>query len=155
MPLELEGRGCGRQVRSPIGPAEARPQQPPRPYKAHGQVDRVVLLGPFPDSPVGYPPAGQDGPGRVAGDALRAMAPLVREAGFHFVPDAPAARELLAQLLARRRLIEDQIVVDVDPISRRPPRIIAKNRSTFRGKSFYRPNGVIAPLSTHCNDYRL
>lgn len=60
------------------------------------QVDVLVLVGPFPDSPVGFPPSGQDGTGRVAGDLLRLLAPLAEEADFHFQPDAPAARELLA-----------------------------------------------------------
>jgi hypothetical protein len=60
------------------------------------QVDVVILVGPFPDSPVGFPPPGDTGAGRVAGDLLRLLAPLAERADFHFQPDAPAARELLA-----------------------------------------------------------
>ena len=60
------------------------------------QVDVLVLVGPFPDSPVGFPPAGTDGAGRVAGDLLRLLTPLAEAGDFHFDPEAPAARELLA-----------------------------------------------------------
>jgi hypothetical protein len=60
------------------------------------QVDVLVLVGPFPDSPVGFPPAGSDGAGRVAGDLLRLLTPLAEAGDFHFDPEAPAARELLA-----------------------------------------------------------
>jgi len=64
-----------------------------------GRLDRVetlVLLGPFPSSPVGYPPPGQAGPGRVGGDGFRLLEPLVEAADFDFMVDAPLSRELLA-----------------------------------------------------------
>jgi hypothetical protein len=59
-------------------------------------VDALLLLGPFPDSPVGYPPPDEDGKGRVLGDLIRAGVPLTDAVDFNFRPDAPAARELLA-----------------------------------------------------------
>jgi hypothetical protein len=59
-------------------------------------VDHLVLLGPFPDSPVGYPPPGEEGPGRVGGDGFRALEPLIQAVDFHFTVDAPLAREVLA-----------------------------------------------------------
>lgn len=60
------------------------------------EVDVLVLVGPFPSSPLGYPPPGEPGEGRVAGDLLRLMVPLAELVDFTFRPDAPAARELLA-----------------------------------------------------------
>jgi len=59
-------------------------------------IDVLVLLGPFPDSPVGYPPPGEDGTGRVLGDLVRAVVLLADAFDFNFRPDSPAARELLA-----------------------------------------------------------
>ena len=59
-------------------------------------VDALVLLGPFPDSRVGYPPPGEDGAGRVLGDLIRAGVPLTDLLDFNFRPDSPAIRELLA-----------------------------------------------------------
>jgi hypothetical protein len=59
-------------------------------------IDMLVLLGPFPDSPVGYPSPGEDGTGRVLGDLVRAVVPLADVVDFNFRPDSPAARELLA-----------------------------------------------------------
>jgi hypothetical protein len=59
-------------------------------------IDALLLLGPFPGSPVGYPPPGQDGEGRVLGDLIRAGVPLTDAMDFNFRPDAPAIRELLA-----------------------------------------------------------
>ncbi|MBB1245743.1 hypothetical protein GL263_19590 [Streptomyces durbertensis] len=60
------------------------------------EVDTLLLVGPFPQSPLGYPPAGKRGEGRVAGDLLRLVVPLAAHVDFVFEPDAPAARELLA-----------------------------------------------------------
>jgi hypothetical protein len=60
------------------------------------QVDALIMVGPFPQTPVGYPPPGEDAPGRVAGELLRLLVPLTDLAQFHFEPDAPASRELLA-----------------------------------------------------------
>ncbi|WFE29161.1 hypothetical protein O7623_08230 [Solwaraspora sp. WMMD791] len=60
------------------------------------QVDVLVLVGPFPDNPAGYLPPGQDGPGRVGSDLLRLLVPASDWVDFHFEPDSPAARELLA-----------------------------------------------------------
>jgi hypothetical protein len=59
-------------------------------------VEHLVLLGPFPDSPVGYPPPGEEGPGRVGGDGFRVLEPLIKAIDFHFTVDAPLAREVLA-----------------------------------------------------------
>jgi hypothetical protein len=57
----------------------------------------LVLIGPFPSSPVAYPPEGTDGPGRVGGDLLRALEPVPQLVDFDFVVDAPLSRELLAR----------------------------------------------------------
>lgn len=60
------------------------------------QVDVLVLVGPFPDTPIGYPPKGVDRRGRVFGDLLRWAAPVTDLVNFNFDPDTPAARQLLA-----------------------------------------------------------
>jgi|GEM_PF-1534705 len=60
------------------------------------QVDELILIGPFPDSPAGYLPPDRDGPGRVGSDLFRLLVPISDWVDFHFEPDAPAARELLA-----------------------------------------------------------
>lgn len=61
-------------------------------------VSHLIALGGFPHSPVGYPPPGLAGPGRVGADALRVLSWLSRvfELGT-FDPDAPLAREILAR----------------------------------------------------------
>ncbi len=58
-------------------------------------VRTLVLAGPFGGRSLGYRAPGDDGPGRVAGDLLRALAALAGRAGFAFAPDSPGARELL------------------------------------------------------------
>ncbi|WP_207958323.1 hypothetical protein [Streptomyces sp. YIM 98790] len=68
-------------------------------------VETLVLVGPFPESPLGYPPEGENGRGRVAGDLLRLLVPLADLLDFQFDPDAPAARELLADVGASSRII--------------------------------------------------
>jgi pimeloyl-ACP methyl ester carboxylesterase len=68
---------------------------------ADGRVDGVshlVALGGFSHSPVGYPPPGEDGIGRVGADALRVLSWVSRFLEFGtFDPDAPLAREVLAR----------------------------------------------------------
>lgn len=61
-------------------------------------VSHMVSLAGFPHSPVGYPPPGEDGEGRVGADALRALSAISRGLGSGtFSPDAPLAREILAR----------------------------------------------------------
>lgn len=60
------------------------------------QVHQLVLLGPFPDNPLGYPPPGSSGSGRIGGDGVRLLATFGQALGFAFDPDAPLAREILA-----------------------------------------------------------
>ena len=63
-----------------------------------GGVSHLVALAGFPHSAVGYPPPGEDGPGRVGADALRALSWFSRFLGVGtFDPDAPLAREILAR----------------------------------------------------------
>ena len=60
-------------------------------------VTHLVSLAGFPHSPVGYPPPGEDGEGRVGADALRLLSAGSRALGYGtFSPDAPLAREILA-----------------------------------------------------------
>jgi pimeloyl-ACP methyl ester carboxylesterase len=63
-----------------------------------GGVSHLVALAGFPHSAVGYPPPGENGPGRVGADALRALSWFSRFLGIGtFDPDAPLAREILAR----------------------------------------------------------
>jgi hypothetical protein len=66
---------------------------------ADGRLDRVthlVLVGPFPSSPLGFPPPDEPGPGRVGGELFRLLEPVPQLVDFDFVVDAPLTRELLA-----------------------------------------------------------
>lgn len=58
-------------------------------------VDALLLVGPFPSTPTGYPPPGVNAPGRVFADLLRLAAPATDLVRFHFDPETPAARDLL------------------------------------------------------------
>ncbi len=57
----------------------------------------LVLIGPFPDNPVGWTLPGRDGIGRVGGDGFRLLAPLADAVDFHFIVDAPLSHEVLAR----------------------------------------------------------
>lgn len=60
-------------------------------------VTHLVALAGFPHSPVGYPPPGENGEGRVGADALRVLAWGSRFLGVGaYDPDEPLAREILA-----------------------------------------------------------
>ncbi|MDV3208675.1 MAG: hypothetical protein LOY04_16915 [Rhodococcus ruber] len=58
-------------------------------------VDALLLVGPFPSTPTGYPPPGVNAPSRVFADLLRLAAPATDLVRFHFDPETPAARDLL------------------------------------------------------------
>lgn len=61
-------------------------------------VSHIVSLAGFPHSPVGYPPPGEDGQGRIGADALRLLSATSRWLGEGtFSPDAPLARQILAR----------------------------------------------------------
>lgn len=82
----------------------------------HGElgVTRLVLLGPFPDNSLGYPPPGESGVGRVGGDGLRLVAATGQALGFKFEPDAPLAREMLARADASRQIFSKPLPDGVD-----------------------------------------
>jgi hypothetical protein len=60
-------------------------------------VDVLILVGPFPESPIGYLPPDEDRRGRVASDLTRLLVPLADLVDFEFAPDSPGALELLAR----------------------------------------------------------
>ncbi|MGI5291948.1 hypothetical protein ACQEVF_52760 [Nonomuraea polychroma] len=60
-------------------------------------VDALVLIGPFPDNPVPYPPRSEQGVGLLAADVTWVISRLVRQLGVSvFTPDSPLGREWLA-----------------------------------------------------------
>lgn len=69
------------------------------------EVDVLVLAGPLPDSAHGYLGPDERGPGRVASDLLRLIAPATRIAGFNFEPDAPAFRSMLGDRHGPERIM--------------------------------------------------
>ena len=80
-------------------------------------VDVLLLVGPFPDSPIGYPAPDEAGPGRVFGDLMRLVVPLSDVFDFNFRPDSPAARELLATPNAARELFGQPLPPEVRTLS--------------------------------------
>jgi hypothetical protein len=80
-------------------------------------VDRLVLIGPFPSSPIGFPPAGERGPGRVGGALFRAFEPLPELVDFDFDVDAPLTREVLATPDAASAIFEQPLPHDVTALA--------------------------------------
>jgi hypothetical protein len=92
---------------------QVAPLEPPVTVLAHSQaawvawaaaadgrldgVEHLVLVGPFPSSPIGFPPPDEPGPGRVGGDLFRLLEPLPELVDFDFEVDAPLSRQLLAR----------------------------------------------------------
>lgn len=77
----------------------------------------IVLAGPFPSSPLTYPPPGENGVGRVGGDIMRLLEPVPDLVDFDFVVDAPLARELLATPDASTEVFDERIASDVAVLS--------------------------------------
>lgn len=77
----------------------------------------LVLIGPFPDNPVGWPAPGADGMGKVGGDGFRLLSPLAGAAGFDFIVDAPLSREILAQPRSGASIFARPLPDDVQALS--------------------------------------
>ncbi|MBS3940471.1 MAG: hypothetical protein KG028_05880 [Actinobacteria bacterium] len=87
---------------------------------AEGRIDglaALVLVGPFPSSPLTWPPPGEDGPGRAGGDLLRLLAPLADLVDFDFAVDAPLSRELLATADAASEVFEQPLPDGVEVLA--------------------------------------
>ncbi|WP_129974854.1 hypothetical protein [Rhodococcus sp. Q1] len=69
-------------------------------------VDALLLIGPFPSTPTGYPPPHVNEPGRVVGDMMRAAVPVTDLVHLHFDPETPAARELLGTVGAAESILD-------------------------------------------------
>ncbi|MEV0947526.1 hypothetical protein [Rhodococcus sp. NPDC049939] len=71
--------------------------------RAH--VDTLVLVGAFPDDPIGYLPEGVSGRGRVFSDLLHWAVPVADLFSFQFYPDGPASRQLLGTVGSVRTIL--------------------------------------------------
>lgn len=85
--------------------------------RGEAEIDVLVLAGPMPDSPVGYPLPRQDGTGRVLGDLLRLFAPVAAFFDYEPHPDAPQARELQADPNASRAIYSQPLPEEVRTLS--------------------------------------
>jgi pimeloyl-ACP methyl ester carboxylesterase len=80
-------------------------------------VEQVVLVGPFPSNPVGYPPPDEPGPGRVGGDLFRLLEPVPELVDFDFMVDAPLSREVLAQPDAASVVFDQPLPDDIGALA--------------------------------------
>ena len=85
--------------------------------RGEAEVDVLSLVGPMPDSPAGYPPPGEDGPGRVLGDMLRLVEPAGTLIDYEPSPDAPQAQELQAVPNASREIFSRPLPEEVRVLS--------------------------------------
>ncbi|GAB3228143.1 hypothetical protein GCM10027447_19970 [Glycomyces halotolerans] len=81
------------------------------------EVDAVILIGPFQESVLGYPPAGEEGPGAVAGDLMRWLRPMGRAVGLEYGPDDPASLETLADPSGPGRIFSRPLPDEVRALS--------------------------------------
>ena len=81
------------------------------------RVDVLVLVGVFPETPLGFPPPDVDRRGRVFGDLLRWAAPATDIVFFHFDPDTPAARQLLGTAGSAQAILGEPLPGDVRVLS--------------------------------------
>lgn len=87
---------------------------------AEGRLDGVrtlILIGPFPSSPLGFPPPGERGPGRVGGDLFRLLEPVPELVDFDFIVDAPLSRELLATPDAASEVFAAELPGDMEALA--------------------------------------
>ncbi|MFA9443993.1 hypothetical protein [Egicoccus sp. AB-alg6-2] len=73
----------------------------------------LVLIGPFPSSPLAWPPPGEPGPGIVGGALFRFLAPAAAVVDFDFDVDASLSRELLASPDAAATVFAQPLPQDV------------------------------------------
>jgi hypothetical protein len=81
-------------------------------------VGVLVLVGPFPENPVPYPPQGKPGRSRLAADAVRFVATLPRPGGTSaFEADSPLGREWLAHPDAIEQTLAKPLPPDIRALS--------------------------------------
>jgi hypothetical protein len=112
---------------------QVAPLEPPVTVLAHSQaawvawqaatdgaldgVEHLVLVGPFPSSPLAFPPEGDAGPGRVGGELFRLLAPLSELVDFDFGVDAPLTRQLLATPDAASEVFTQPLPDDLEALA--------------------------------------
>jgi hypothetical protein len=80
-------------------------------------VEAIVLVGPFPSSPTGFPPPGEDGTGRVGGDLFRLFEPVPDLVDFDFEVDAPLTHALLAVPNSASDVFSRPLPDDIDALA--------------------------------------
>lgn len=80
-------------------------------------VDTLVVIGPFPDSALGWPPPGEPGAGRVGADFIAALQPLTRLVDFEFHPYEQIAREILEDPSVPREIYSQPLPTDLEVLS--------------------------------------
>ena len=81
------------------------------------QDTSLVLVGPFPSSPTGFPPPDDVGPGRVGGELFRLLEPVPELVDFDFEVDAPLTHELLARPDAASEVFSRSLPEDVEALA--------------------------------------
>ena len=83
-----------------------------------GVVERVVYVGEFPDNWVGFPGAGEQAPGYVGRDVVRALTAVPRRAGISvFDLDLPLVEELLANPTKFKQVMDVPLPPNVSGLS--------------------------------------
>ena len=81
------------------------------------RVDVLILVGVFPETPLGFPPPDVERPGRVFGDLLRWAVPAIEVAFFPFDPDTPVARQLLGEAGSAQAVLGETLPEEVRVLS--------------------------------------
>lgn len=80
-------------------------------------VETLVVVGPFPDSTLGWPAPGRPGPGRVGADTLEVLEPVTRLIGFDFHPYDAISVDVLAEANVPRSIYAQPLPDGIEALS--------------------------------------